>query len=88
MNSSTGSGGFDIAVALERAAVDCPAFRLDASLQTGPGITVLFGTSGAGKSTLSWLPAAPCSMPAGVSIFRCTCAGSGSCFRTPFSFLT
>jgi molybdate transport system ATP-binding protein len=52
MNSSTGSGGFDIAVALERAAVDCPAFRLDASLQTGPGITVLFGTSGAGKSTL------------------------------------
>ena len=52
MSTGTGSGGFDITVAIERAAVDGPAFRLDASFQTGPGITVLFGASGAGKSTL------------------------------------
>jgi len=52
MKVTAGNGGFDISVALERAAFDGPSFRLDAAFRTGPGITVLFGASGAGKSTL------------------------------------
>lgn len=52
MSTVTDNVGFDVSVTLERAATHGPAFRLDASFRTGPGITVLFGASGAGKSTL------------------------------------